>query len=145
MCRKERVSVKLQTYMCASEWIRTGWWAGEASTECQQLQLIIRGCRKPCVEMASGALSDISSKECVDRLVMSVIGAGTGNGMMHAIYLSFLERERYSFWKDQIKYQPWNTYYAVGARLLAFIVISINVHQRTPPHFTDENTRTSER
>lgn len=95
--------------------------------------------------MASGALSDIGSKECVDRLVMSVMGPGKGSGTVYARYLSFPGRERYSFWKDQIKYQPRNTYYAVGARLLAFIIISINVHQRTPPHFTDENTRTSER
>lgn len=118
---------------------------GEDSTECQQLQLIIRGCLKPCVEMASGAISDISSKECVDRLVMSVIGPGKGGGIVHAIYLSLPGRERYSLRKDQIKYQPLNSYYAVGARLLAFIIISINVHQRTRPHFTDENTRTSER
>lgn len=58
---------------------------------------------------------------------------------MRAIYL-VLGRECYSSGKNQIKHQPSNTYYAVGAVLFAFI-ISINVRHRTPfPHFTDEKT-----
>lgn len=103
------MSAKLQTY--ASEWIRAEWLQKrkkKSSTESPQLQSISR-CLKHCVEMASEAISEISSKECVDLLVMSVIGTGREGGSMHALYLSFPGRECYGFWKDQIKYQPLTT------------------------------------
>lgn len=89
--------------------------------------------------MASGDVSEISSKECFHRLVVSVIGAGEGGGNMPAMYLSFPGWECYSSWKEQNRHQPLNTCYAVGAVLFAFIV-SITVDRRTlpHPHFTNE-------
>lgn len=43
--------------------------------------------------MDSRAISEISSKDCLDQLVMSVILAGMGGCSMHTMYLSFLHLE----------------------------------------------------
>lgn len=70
---------------------------------------------------------------------MSVISAGKGGDSMHAIYLSFPGWEYYSSWKEQIKYQPLNTY---SAAMLFTFIVSMTVDLRTPslPHFTNEKT-----
>lgn len=66
-----------------------------------------------------------------------LLGAGTGGDSMHAVYSSF--PGCYSSWKEQIEYQPLNTYHAVGAMLFAFFV-SVTVDPRVPSlsHFTNE-------
>ena len=127
--------------MYATEWIRAGRQKKKSSIESvrsfsqlgQTDTIGSSSCLGHCVGAGSRAISEISSKECVDQLVASVVGAGKGGGSMAATYFSFLGREHPSFWKDQIKYPLLNTYYDVGTTLLTFIV-SNPVHHWAPPH-----------